>query len=452
MRDTRHTIRFVMSVAVAVLQPWNPGQSSRVTLAAEPDDAVLAEFAFDATEPLLKIPVTIGPDQFHFGLATGDSTCFSKPFAKRLDRLPPEVDDKDDTTLDVYFRRAPQASIGPLPLQFPHPFVTCGHLSDFGYQFVRTDGVVGLDVLAQHIVQIDFDSGKIRFLGKVPKDAGDPLEITSFQKRPRRCAVTVKAKCGDEPPEEYYIDFENSDAISIRSPTYRRLFEKKQIHQLHLESGLGTGRGWTIMAGTADVFGIGRCETKNVRTVVSGDNIIGLQYLSRFVATFDFPMGLLYLRPGKHFDEPEGRDISGLYSKWQKQALRVVACEPGSPAEVAGLEADDVILKIDGQPIKPESGGTFRRQFREEGRTLRVHFRRGDDHREVDLILIANPRKFIDATGLEPGAQVPDVIFDMLPRREPQELPTLDVPDEPENASRERTRDGDPQVAIGLSG
>ena len=429
-------------VAYLVLLPSDRSSICGRAVGAQPESPILAEFEFDPGEQVLRVPVSVGTDQYRFGLATANCSFFGKAFANKLARLPAELDftdDPDENYRSFVFRSAPRASIGPLMVHFPRPYVTCGHLASFGGHFLRADGVIGLDVLIQQIVQIDFDNGKIRFLRSVPKDAGDRFEITSLQKRPRARAVTIKAQCGDGAAEDFYVDLENPDEISIRSPVYCRLFETKQLRRVHDESTFGNFRFGLCRVGIASSFSMGRFRTMNVRTIVNGDNIIGLEYLSRYTVTFDFPSGFMYMRPGKQFDRAAGIDVSGLYAKWMRNSLVVSHCETGSPAEEAGLQEYDVILAVDGQPVCPESQSTFRRQIRQEGRTLRIHFKRGELHQNANLKLQAVPGRIIDEIDLKSNSSASDVIFNFPPRDEPPELWELPEPDEPQTAAHERS-------------
>ncbi len=309
-------------VAVFALLPGPPRKFSGRVESAEPDTTMLARFDISTKPTVLMVPVTVGRDPFQFGLATADFSVFSRAFAKSLPRLEAGLDRPDDEFLGTAYRAAPQISVGNLRLQFPYPWVQCANPGTiFGAQFIGSDGVIGLDILAEQIVEINFDEGTIRFLSSVPKNPGDRFEITSLRKRPRACAVTIKARCCDEPVEDFYVELENPDAISIRAPVYRQLFEKRQIRNLRTESAIGAGR--PVLVGSASSFELGRFQTKNVRVAVSGDNVIGLEYLSRYLVTFDFPQGVMYLRPGKQFERADKYDMSGLYAKVRKKALRI---------------------------------------------------------------------------------------------------------------------------------
>ena len=426
----KHTVGIGALSFVVVLGlriSWVPG----VAFAADMETEVLAKSTFDLERMLLTVPVTIGNGQYRFALATSHTSVLSAPFAKRLPRLPPDIDQRDEPFQGFYFRRAPQAFISGLPLQFPTRFVECGHTDACGDHFVRIDGVIGLDVLAQHLVEIDFDSGTIRFLKSVPKDAGERLAISTLQKQPRMCAVVIKAQCCDGQLDDFYVDLENPDAISLCWPAYRRFLEKKQIRRLHSESTFGTNQCRQCIVGTATSMRLGHFETTNVRANVAGDNIIGLGYLSRFVVTFDFPNGSMYIRPGKRFRAIDGQDVSGLFAKWKQNSLEVVHCEAGGPADNAGIQVGDVVIAVDGLPVSRDTQATFRSKLRLEGTSLQMQVKRDGTVMNVNLKLEPAPGKVIDNLD-QLGAPLPEGNGGFQPRTAPHELPDRPQPEETE--------------------
>jgi len=64
---------------------------------------------------------------------------------------------------------------------------------------------------------------------------------------------------------------------------------------------------------------------------------------------------------------------------------------PESPAHGAGIEAGDVILKIDGQPISNRVQATDRLTGHQPGDTIKLHFRREGETRHAEVQLAALP-------------------------------------------------------------
>lgn len=413
---------------------WGNSLDCCHAVAADPRSPVIVEFDFDPGEPQLTIPFQLGNGQYRFGLATRGYPSFRRAFAETLPRLPPEADAPDLPTVGV--RQAPLIRLGPMTIRFPNPFVVC-ELSNLGNtDFSQCDAIAGLDVLVQHIVQIDFDERKIRFLRTLPDKPGDRFEITSLQRRPRLRAVTVQAQCGSGLPEEFSVELERPDAIYLSSATCLRLLDNGELWRLHEESTFDSSPLPTAVVATASSFALGRFETKDVRAVIERDNIIGVGYLSRYLVTFDFPRGAMYLRPGKEFDRKDAYDASGLFATMKDDALEVESCEIDSAADKAGLREHDTIIAVDGHPVNRMNQSSFRKSIRQRGRTVRVHLKRdGVDHNVEMNLPSYSPRKAgskLHPIDLERARQrVPQ----FTPRHAPSELQEVET-DEPQNARR----------------
>ncbi|RYE16275.1 MAG: peptide-binding protein, partial [Sphingobacteriaceae bacterium] len=79
------------------------------------------------------------------------------------------------------------------------------------------------------------------------------------------------------------------------------------------------------------------------------DGSIGTDLLKRFIIWFDYRQGYIYLKPNYNFKQPFEHDMSGLeYSAVGDNFRRIIVCrvEPGSAADLLGIEKDDEILAI----------------------------------------------------------------------------------------------------------
>jgi len=440
-------LNFIIAV-IATLGLLPGTHAANRALGAEPDPRVLAEFDFDAGGQVLELPVVIGMDRYRFGLTTSKSGIFGRQFLNKLARLPAEIDEPDRPDRDdgnFSFRSAPEASMGGMKLRFPNNWVRCGRFGWYGGHFIPMDGLIGLEILAQYIMQIDFDNGKIRFLRSLPDDPGARFEITSLQRRPRLRMLTVKAQCGNEPPEEFNVNLEYPGEISLRPSFFRRLFETEQLCRRHREATFGTRLAPFDYVGIASSFNLGPFRSVSLRTGAWVDNEIGLEYLSRYTVTFDFPHGFMYLRPGKQFDRACGIDVSGLYAEWGPNGLEVSDCWPGTPAVAARLRSNDVILEVDGQPVSRETQSTFWRQMRKEGTTLQIVFKRGEQRLSTNIKLEALPGQIDDEKyrAFSRSYNVPEIRI----QGEPSELPELEESVEPNErhdmGKNTAERDGD---------
>src|SRR4051794_20909599 len=80
-------------------------------------------------------------------------------------------------TMKMSLFSAPAAMIGSLSLQTPGP-VACADL-DMIRRATGHDvrGIIGMAFLAEHVVELDFDQGRLAFLSSAPAQSGSPIPL-----------------------------------------------------------------------------------------------------------------------------------------------------------------------------------------------------------------------------------------------------------------------------------
>jgi len=102
---------------------------------------------------------------------------------------------------------------------------------------------------------------------------------------------------------------------------------------------------------------------------VKRDGNMGMGLLKKFIVVFDYADSVMYLKPGRNFDQPFEHDMSGLqyYADGDDYKRIIISqVEPGSAGDKVGLEKDDEILSINLKPIAKmsleEIDGIFKSQ------------------------------------------------------------------------------------------
>jgi predicted aspartyl protease len=96
--------------------------------------------------------------------------------------------------------------------------------------------------------------------------------------------------------------------------------------------------------------GVGATATENLSSHAPAN--VGLEILSRFRVTVDFPRDRLWLQPLPHAAEiPFRKNRTGLALAPDGDRLKVTHVGTGSPAEADGWRVGDEIAAIDGQPV-----------------------------------------------------------------------------------------------------
>lgn len=118
----------------------------------------------------------------------------------------------------------------------------------------------------------------------------------------------------------------------------------------------------TKRIGTADKLSIGSFEVSRPVFGESGGNKVGLHFLSRFDATFDFPNDKLYLNKGCNYEQADVWNITGLHIIPRDGRFLVESVDKDSSASAAGVMANDVIIRVGGEDTSNISAWAFRRR------------------------------------------------------------------------------------------
>ena len=87
---------------------------------------------------------------------------------------------------------------------------------------------------------------------------------------------------------------------------------------------------------------------------------IGAGQLSHFKVTFDYRAHTVGFIPAPDVLRPFRHDLTGLsLTQDDPSALIVLSVAPGSPAEAAGVKANDRIVSLDGRSVETDSLGLF---------------------------------------------------------------------------------------------
>jgi SAM-dependent methyltransferase len=115
--------------------------------------------------------------------------------------------------------------------------------------------------------------------------------------------------------------------------------------------------------------------------------IIGVEVWRRFRLILDYARQRIILEKNAQFDAPYEHDMSGVALSLAGEHFKIEAVIDGSPAAEAGLQAGDLITRIDGQKASAKDMGELRQAFKQAGNTHRLQIKRGDEQREVALTL-----------------------------------------------------------------
>jgi hypothetical protein len=276
--------------------------------------------------------------------------------------------------------------VGGTALTCDHPVTTdlSGLESDVGRPVA---GLVGYDLLAPYIVQIDFAAHAIRLYDPaVYRYAGRgdtiPLEMVGKQSH-----VTVRIADSDRPAamRSLIVDTGSGDGVDDTLVVDSKTPPRYTV----ATSGLGD-QSHAVIEGTLDTIQIGRFTLRRVPSTGPAVGLIGNAVWSQFTCVFDYRHRRMWLEPNERYNAVFDRGPrSGLtfFAESARPEPTVASVIPGSPGEVAGIHAGDVIYELDGHPIGDFGLPRLTSLLKRAGNVYRLGVARGAVQRHITLRL-----------------------------------------------------------------
>jgi hypothetical protein len=271
---------------------------------------------------------------------------------------------------------------------------------------ITIHGVIGYDIFSDLILRINYKTKKIRFYNpskyKQKKCSNcEVLPLTIFQKKPY-VDVTVKLNNNSKKvPIKMLIDSGGSDAIWLFEFSNKNIVTPEKF----FTDFLGVGLSGTVYGKRSRIssLGLGKfslnkptvsfldtLSTKDARKFNKRNGSIGTGILKRFTVWFDYPNNRLMLKKNSSYNEVFNYNMSGLeivyhgkilveestrnytelsrgtqdpngnrnsvsliknYVYKFKPNFKISNVLEGSPADLAGVMKDDILIKINGNPI-----------------------------------------------------------------------------------------------------
>ncbi len=394
------------------------------------DDSV--ELPLPKYDDVILIPVTLGNADH---LCVLDSGCTYHAFHTSLrdslgTRLGEEVlEAADGEPVNAAFHSAPDIKIGPIALHgsrrsgqnseagslalrsprsvrkslslLTHTFdplndkdddeecVVCSDLTVLQQMTGRNiQGFVGMQLFCAKVVQLDFDHRRIRILPAATtpsSDWGQPISV-SFDNAE---LPTIDVELPDNINVTCIVDTGYSGTISISTELFRKLSDSHKISSkddtlMWQATGIKTHHVGELVGAK-----IGGFESTGLRVTDGGTkNRIGLQYLRRFLVTFDLDRKQIYLKKGAKFDEPDKGPSVGIGLFRKNDMTFVGDVGRNSPGGRAGIHINDELISVGGEPVrgKPhaEIGWMFHEKADANGH-LTLAMRRDGVERNVDV-------------------------------------------------------------------
>lgn len=321
-----------------------------------PDPALVVEaFEVPRNGDLLVLPVTIAGQLHWFALYTGaTNSVFDQSLRKLLGQpvgASGASSGEDRVPVDL-FAWPKDAYVGRIPLTSRQP-VALTDLSTLrrttGYEI---HGLLGMDFLKGYTIRVDFDAGKLWFLRSAPADSGKRIAVRIDESG----LPTVCADLGDG-PQDCVV---NTGSIGLQAGELTSVIIDALVVREKARLGFDGGTAFFggrdaarhAMVGNVNLGGF---EHANLAFAESAMNMLGLGYWSRYVVTFDFPGGYVYLSPGSRYDRGVNPSGIGLGMTCEERLTFVESIKRGSPAARSGLRLGDLLLNVAGRSAQYSS-------------------------------------------------------------------------------------------------
>lgn len=280
----------------------------------------------------------------------------------------------------------PNVAIGDSPLEIETP-VACVDLSPIR-RLTNADvfGVVGMDILKNCRLLIDFDRGELQFLNRLPAVRDNlgkrfPLQFRADQTP--LLSITV-ANTGTE----LFVIDTGADSTSLQAERFDELCEQSLI-QLKSSFASSTVAGDVRGdRGRISSLALGPFAHEDIRISRIHESSLGLRYLSRFRMILDFPGKAVYLRKSASYDKAEPAATSGLMLKWVEGEILVESIRKGGAGEAAGLKPRDVLVRINDKSAAAYDPFALRQLLTSEaGLRIPMKVRRDGSDIDVELVL-----------------------------------------------------------------
>lgn len=366
----------LLLLSVTVLCPSLVGGEPVAQLADA--EAVIERFRIPKDSHWIQLPVAIKGKRYRLLLDTGAyCTAYDKPLWSLLGKQN-ALGEFAEVNATVPFFDPPDARLGQLTL--PKDSLVMGAdmkemREDFGED---VHGILGMDFLKRHVFRMDVDRGEIVFLRKVGPDPGQRLAVTLMHDLPY---VRINLP-GLREPEEFILDtgFARGGGSSggiLRKATFEALIKRGRLIPSGRFRSVGLAGGQMNSYGWLDALPFAGNTHKNLLFNDSREcSFLGLDVLSRYVVTFDFPHQAIYLTKGRQFDKPYRYGSSGLCVRRARGQTVVASVADGSSAARAGILPGDVLLQIDKEQINGMTLYTLRDRLSDEGKNIVLTVRR----------------------------------------------------------------------------
>lgn len=270
------------------------------------------------------------------------------------------------------------------------------------------DGIIGSDFIKQFVVEVDYQNHVLRLHDKdkfTYAGPGESLPIQLNQFGYPLIDAEVTPVTGDSIKGKFVLDLGSSASLVLMSPvvTQHNLLANgtRTIKAIGVGGAGGQSNG---QIGRVRSLQIGKFTITNPITLFSEDKAgamatsqlvgnIGQLIAGKFRVFLDYNHARIILEPNSSFAQAMDRATAGVVLTTEGKdysIVRVMDVLENSPASEAGIQKNDIVVSVDGQPAAELKATKIAEMF-EKPATYKLTIRRGEQTLQVPL----TPRKLI---------------------------------------------------------
>ncbi len=269
-----------------------------------------------------------------------------------------------------------------------------------------SEGQVSAIFFKNYVVEIDFDRLELS-LWK-PSDYEAEANLLSIPLSEQESGMwtipaTIEIEAANPVKIALALDLGNSNPIQISMIGAHGF----QPPDNAVPASLGFGMQGPIMGSFASINAL-TLGSYSLPSILSGfetgmsfeETQVGMEILSRFTVTFDYPGHRLMLKPNSHYNDPYEIEVSGMVvSTDSDRAPYVSAVLKGSAAIEAGVKTGDKISAVGGSSVTGKSPIEVASHLAQSGQQVQVTLQRDDQELKLELPIFParffiNDRKF----------------------------------------------------------
>lgn len=262
-------------------------------------------------------------------------------------------------------------------------------------------GLLGGDFFSHFVIRLDYDQKNVTVYAANYEYRGNGVIVPlTFDDGHAFTTATLRTRDGKVATGKFLIDTGARGALSLNGPfAAAHGLPLRTEPQIQATTGVGVGGETRGLVFRMDAFDLGGIHMHDVLANVSTDKggfftdpnvagIIGADILSRFRVWIDYPHSRLILERTATSTEQFDFDASGMFLLGKGphfNRITVFRVVPGSPAELAGIRAGDILLSIADKSTDVIGLDNVRKLLRVPGRVDRATFTRHGSSNSVML-------------------------------------------------------------------